>query len=85
MKIQSIDEAYFAEQKKPTTEADFDFISNPDGSCHFWFCTNQGVVLIYDDFSPEFGIWLCEECFRDYEELPFYVIVKDKRERPGEP
>lgn len=76
MKIQHIDAPYTHE---------FDFISNPDGTCHSWLCTNPGAVLVYDDFCPEFGLWFCAECWPDFAAVPFFVIVKDTRERPGEP
>jgi hypothetical protein len=31
----------------------FDYIYNSDGTCHFWYCGRRGVILAYDDMSPE--------------------------------
>lgn len=59
--------------------SDFIYISNPDGSCHFWYCGKEGVVLCYDDMAPEFGIWMCSECWADFADLLMLVIVEDRR------
>lgn len=59
------------------TAKDFESIYHPDGTCTFWDCGKSGVVLVYDDFSPEVAHWLCEQHWPDYEEL--FIIVEDRR------
>jgi len=58
---------------------DFDYIFNADGTCNWWDCGKPGVVLAYDDFSPEFGMWFCAYHWQDYEDWNILTIVEDKR------
>ena len=63
---------------KPITE--FDYIYNADGTCGaHWACHKPGVVLAYDDFSPESATWFCDDCWQDFEDCPWLVIAQDKR------
>jgi hypothetical protein len=75
----------FPPEKK--TAADFEYIYNPDGTCAARYdCGKPGVVLAYDEFSPECATWFCSE---HWEELgiatPMFVIVEDKRPKAIEP
>jgi len=58
---------------------DFDYIYNADGTCHWWDCGKQGLVLAYDDFSPECGLWFCADHWSEYEDTNILTIVEDKR------
>lgn len=64
-------------------KADFEYIINPDGTCHQWDCGKRGVVLAYDDFSPEGALWFCTECWQAYEQgdVAFLTVVEDRRIR----
>ena len=63
--------------------SDFAYIYNADGTCGArWDCGKPGVVLAYDDFSPEGATWFCEECWEDFQfPVPFLTIVEDRRLR----
>jgi hypothetical protein len=66
----------------PQTTADFEAIYYPDGQCAaVWQCSNRGVVLAYDPFSPEVAMWFCEQCWQEYEQDGFdwLTIVEDRR------
>lgn len=54
----------------------FDFIYDPDGTCHYWACSQPGVVLAYDVFSPEGGFWFCT---RHWEDDSGFQVVVDTR------
>ena len=62
--------------------SDFDFIFNDNGTCTLWDCGRPGVVLAYDDFSPEIGHWFCAQHWPQYEEI--CIVVEDKRAKDGE-
>lgn len=66
-------------------ESRFEAVYYPDGMCNIYPCDKPGVVLAYDDFSPEVGLWFCEE---DWDDLgivtPMFTIVEDKRQPKGE-
>jgi len=68
----------------------FDYIFNDDGTCGArWDCGKPGVILAYDDFSPESATWFCSDCWEEIDGDPFVpsflTIVEDKRiESPGE-
>lgn len=66
----------------------FDTIYNSDRTCAGRYdCGKPGVVLAYDEFSPEVATWFCEDCWEDFNIVPFLTIVEDKRakiESPGE-
>ena len=53
----------------------FDFIYNPDGTCHMWHCHSDGVVLAYDDMQPEFAWWFCADCWCLYESDWFKIAI----------
>ena len=57
----------------------FDYIFNEDGTCTQWDCGKPGVVLAYDDFSPEFAHWFCAHHWQWYEDWNILTIVEDKR------
>jgi len=60
--------------------SDFEEIYYPDGTCTNWYCGKPGVVLAYDDFSPEVAHWFCEQCWQEVNELvDFLDVVEDKR------
>src|SRR5712691_10198814 len=65
----------------PQQASDFEYIYNPDGTCHFWYCGKPGKLLVYDDFSPEGGLWFCEECWKDFQgdDADWLTIVEDRR------
>lgn len=65
----------------PQQASDFEYIYNPDGTCHFWYCGKPGKLLVYDDFSPEGGLWFCESCWNDFQgdDCNWLTIVEDKR------
>ncbi|HZU00881.1 MAG TPA: helix-turn-helix domain-containing protein [Ktedonobacteraceae bacterium] len=56
---------------------DFDVIYWPDGTCTIGNCGEKGVILAYDTFSPEIGMWFCEACWEEFE--PLMDIVEDRR------
>lgn len=59
------------------SKSDFEFIYHANGTCTFQYCGKPGVVLAYDEFSPEAAHWLCVSCWEDYEGV--LTIVEDKR------
>ena len=62
--------------------SDFDYIYNADGTCHLWYCGKPGVVLAYDEFSPEGALWFCSECWQEWEEADGFsmlIVVEDRR------
>jgi hypothetical protein len=65
----------------PQRASDFEAIYYPDGTCTVFDgtadCRKPGVVLAYDVFSPEVGMWFCAKCWPDFEGL--CEIVEDKR------
>ncbi len=65
--------------------SDFDYIYNADGTCHLWYCGKPGVVLAYDEFSPEGALWFCSECWQEFAVSgmpePSRVIPPDRWER----
>jgi hypothetical protein len=68
----------------------FDYIYNPDGTCGArWDCSEPGVVLAYDEFSPETATWFCAEHWEFFGEDPFVpsflIIVEDKRQKEVPP
>ena len=75
-------------QSEKKSAQDFDYIYNDDGTCGArWDCGKPGVILAYDDFSPETATWFCGECWEDLGiATPMFTIVEDKRtiESPGE-
>lgn len=75
-----------AKQPEPKSASDFKYIWNPDGTCGAYFgCFKPGVVLAYDDFSPETATWFCGECWEDLGiAQPMLTIVEDKRQKAGE-
>lgn len=65
---------------------DFEYIIYPDSTCGICLERAPGVVLAYDEFSPEGATWFCAECwpyFEELEELSLLVIVEDKRIERG--
>src|SRR5260221_6782700 len=72
----------FPPEKK--TAQDFDYIYNPDSTCAGRYdCGAPGVVLAYDEFSPEGATWFCSDCWEEIGGDPFLpsflTIVEDKR------
>lgn len=65
----------------PHTAADFEAIYYPSGQCGAdWQCSNRGVVLAYDAFSPETATWFCEQCWEEATaEVDWLTIVEDRR------
>ncbi len=65
----------------PQHASDFEAIYWPDGSCgvasHQGDCHQPGVILGYDTFSPEIGIWFCAEHWPEFEMI--IDIVEDRR------
>ncbi|MGH9060484.1 MAG: hypothetical protein ACRDZY_13365, partial [Acidimicrobiales bacterium] len=67
---------------EPRTKRDFDAIYHPGGLCTLWDCGRKGVVLAYDEFSPEVAHWFCEYHWDDGTEFPYssmMTIVEDRR------
>lgn len=59
---------------------DFTCIHQPDGTCINWDCGKEGVILAYDDFSPECAYWFCAECWDNAPEYAVLLtIVEDRR------
>ena len=65
------------------TARDFTLIYNADGTCTFWDCGRVGVVLAYDDFSPEVAHWFCAAHWPAYEDI--MLVVEDRRKMRREP
>jgi len=65
----------------PTRAEDFEAIYHADGTCTYWDCGQPGVVLAYDDFSPEVAQWFCPECWNeiDGDVVGLLIIIEDKR------
>lgn len=65
--------------------SDFEYIYNADGTCGArWDCGKPGVVLAYDDFSPEVALWFCEECWQAESDCEFSfvnIVVEDRRRK----
>jgi hypothetical protein len=64
-------------------KGDFEYIYHTDGTCTNWWCGKPGVILAYDDFSPEIAHWFCAGCWQDYEDdnlMVFLEVVEDHRE-----
>lgn len=59
--------------------------SQRDGTCHFTFCGRPGVVLVIDVIAPGWRYWMCAECWATFCAVPCFLVVKDRRERQGEP
>ena len=72
-------------EKQPKA-SDFEHIWNSDGTCGArWDCDKPGVILAYDDFSPETATWFCSDCWDDLGiATPMFTIVEDKRQKAGE-
>ncbi len=71
----------------PQHASDFEAIYYPDGSCGVASsqgdCHQPGVVLGYDTFSPEIGIWFCSKHWPEFEQM--ITIVKDRRTKETTP
>jgi hypothetical protein len=64
----------------PEQAGDFEAIYYPGGTCNIYPCGKPGVVLAYDDFSPEVGLWFCLDCWDDLGiATPMFTVVEDKR------
>lgn len=68
-----------SEQRKKIV-SDFDYIYYPDGTCGVCDSRKSGVVLAYDEFSPEGATWFCDDCWEDLGIVqPMFMIVEDRR------
>jgi hypothetical protein len=67
---------------KPLTRADFEIIYNRNRTCTNWYCGQRGAILAYDDFSPEFAHWFCEDCWDEMDEMEqiIFNIVENHRD-----
>ena len=65
----------------PQQASNFEAIYWPNASCGVYDgtadCHQPGVVLGYDTFSPEIGIWFCSEHWPEFAHM--ITIVEDKR------
>ena len=48
-----------------------------------WDCGEEGVVLAFDDFSPECAHWFCEFHWQEYKEI--FRLVEDHRKSKNPP
>jgi|SRR5450631_896553 len=64
------------------TRADFAAIYNGDGTCHQWDCGKPGIVLAYDEFTPESACWFCDVHWSDYDTTDELTVIEDLQPRP---
>jgi hypothetical protein len=62
-------------------EKEYEYEYDADGRCHVWHCSQPGIVLASDPFSPEIALWFCEDHL-DADVLGMYTILEDKRVEP---
>ena len=76
--------AFMSETQARKTRADFGAIYHEDNTCHQWDCRKPGVVLAYDEFTPESACWFCERHWSIEEDDDFddLVIIEDLRPKP---
>lgn len=58
----------------------FDYIYHENKTCGARYdCGLPGVVLAYDEFSPECATWFCKNCWEYFSVIPFLAIAEDRR------
>jgi hypothetical protein len=73
------DRAYPTVNSETTIMPIFAHIYNADGTCHAANCGAPGLILAYDDFSPEIAQWFCGMHWSDCRGKELLTVAEDRR------
>ncbi len=57
----------------------FEHVYNADGTCHAFNCDAPGLILAYDEFSPEIAQWFCGMHWSDCTGKELLTVAEDLR------
>lgn len=71
--------AYSVDPYKAKLTPCFEHIYNEDGTCHAFDCIAPGLILAYDEFSPEIAQWFCGMHWSSSEGAELLTVAEDRR------